>query len=313
MTWWVSTLRLASILAALGLVTTRVGLVLHEWAGHGGVAALCGGTIEKVRLFWFAGGWIHYDLPKDASMAAHVASTMGGIGLELVLGMIVWVALARRTGLVARLVRACGAAFVIHAAWYLSVGTYHGFGDGSLVRAVAGDTKRLVIALPAGAVVLAMSYFGARQIMGVLAGSIVAPRRWAGLVIAVLIAAGFQGALVVGEMSVRRDESYQVAMRPEREWRADYDLRKWEAEQKKRGVQIDTATRAARAAEFEAKHRELPYGWILGALTVAAIVAGTRRSRIAEDVVFSPRFVLTASTMAVASVALVIAIDRAFA
>jgi hypothetical protein len=172
MTWWVSTLRLASILAALGLVTTRVGLVLHEWAGHGGVAALNGATIEKVRLFWFGGGWIDYDLPKDASLAAHVASTMGGIGIEIVLGMIVWCALWRRTSLVAKLVRACAAAFVIHAAWYLAVGTYHGFGDGTIVRFVAGDTKRYLIALPAGAVVLAMTYFGARQIMGVLASTI---------------------------------------------------------------------------------------------------------------------------------------------
>src|SRR6188768_3869628 len=128
MTWWVSTLRLASILAGLGLITTRLGLVLHEWAGHGGVAAACGGTIGQVRLFWFGGGWIHYDLPKDASLAAHVASTMGGIGIELVLGMILWIALARRTSLLAKLVRACAAAVVIHAAWYLSVGTYHGFG-----------------------------------------------------------------------------------------------------------------------------------------------------------------------------------------
>lgn len=312
MTWWVSTLRLASILAALGLVTTRIGLVLHEWAGHGGVAVACGGTIERVRLFWFAGGWIHYDLPKDASLAAHVASTMGGIGLELVLGTIVWFVLARRKGLVVQVVRACAAAFVIHAAWYLSVGTYHGFGDGTIVRFVAGDTKRYLIALPAGAVVIAMCYFGARQIMGVLAGSL-PTRRWTGLVVAVLIAAGFQGALVMGEMSVRRDENYAVAMQPERERRAEYELMKWVAQQKKLGVQVDAAARDARAAELKKKHRELPYGWILGTLSVVAIVAGTRRSKIAEDVVFSPRFVLTASTLAVASVALVIAIDAAFA
>ena len=62
-------LRLAGLLAAVALATTRIGLLVHELLGHGGAALVVGGDITAVRLHWYGGGWIRYDLPSPTSMA----------------------------------------------------------------------------------------------------------------------------------------------------------------------------------------------------------------------------------------------------
>src|SRR5688572_21433628 len=77
-TFGVAVARLACILAGVGLATTRIGLVLHELLGHGAVAMACGGTVLDVRLFWFAGGWIRYDLPEPRSLTTMLVISLGG-------------------------------------------------------------------------------------------------------------------------------------------------------------------------------------------------------------------------------------------
>src|SRR5438128_688344 len=121
--WWLCTARLACLLAGLGLSATRLGLIAHEFAGHGGVAVACGGTVTHVELFWFAGGWIHYDLPA-ISLGQAFAISAGGIAIEAVIAAGLWLALARRAGLGARLVRGLAIAIALHAMWYLAAGTY---------------------------------------------------------------------------------------------------------------------------------------------------------------------------------------------
>jgi hypothetical protein len=314
MSWWGQMARLACVLAGVGLSTTRLGLIVHELVGHGGVAIACGGTVTEVRLFWFAGGWIHFELPRPYSMTSRVLADIGGIGIEFVIGLAVWFALARRESLVAKIVRATGAAIVIHAAWYLAVGTYHGFGDGALIRYVAGD-GRYAIAIGGGIVVLAFAYFGARSIFGVFAATISGGRRArvGGVLVAVLLAGGLQGALIVGEMHVRRDQEYGAVMRTERDRVVAREVAQWEREQKQRGAAIDEAQRRARELALAKQHRELPFGYILGALTVLAILAGAWRARPGTHDALPPRLVWTTATIAVGSIALVIAIDAAFA
>jgi hypothetical protein len=314
MTWWVQTARLASILAGVGLATTRLGLIAHELVGHGGTAIAFGGEVERVQLFWFAGGWIDYDLPKPYSLTASLATSLGGIALELVVGLAVWLAFARRESLVGKLARATGGAIVIHAMWYLAIGTYHGFGDGALLRWWAGD-QRYVIAVVAGAVVLAFAFFTTRAIWGVLSATIPGGRRAqiAGVVLAAVVAGGVQIALATGELRVRRDDKYGAVMQPERERVVAREMKQWEREQKQRGVEIDAAARKAREAALAAKHRELPFGVILGVLTFVAICVGAWRTRPGKERELPPRLVVVVATIAAGSVALVIAIDLLFA
>jgi len=66
------TFRLAALLACVALATSRLGLIGHELVGHGGVALAAGATDLEVQLFWFAGGWIRYQLA-ESSLAASLA------------------------------------------------------------------------------------------------------------------------------------------------------------------------------------------------------------------------------------------------
>ena len=102
--------RLTVLVTCIALATTRLGLLAHELLGHGGTAVALGGTVDQVRLFWFAGGWIHYTLP-EPSLAAAVAIAMGGIAVELVCGLALCIAVRGAT-FGRQLVRAAGVALI---------------------------------------------------------------------------------------------------------------------------------------------------------------------------------------------------------
>lgn len=311
--WSAATARLALVLAGIGLVTTRLGLIAHEFVGHGAAALAVGGSVEKVRLFWFAGGWIDYDLPRPVSLASRVFVSLGGIALELVVGLALWLALANRRSLAGRITRATGAAIAIHAAWYLAVGTYHGFGDGAIVRFAAGD-GRYAIAIVAGVAVLVLGFIAARAIIGVLAATIPGGKRaqLAGLALAAVVAGGVQAGLALGEVRMREDRVYGTVMQPERERVTAQQLARWEREQQRRGAAIDAAARRARAAELAANNRELPFAAILGVLTGIAILLGAWRARPGDTTTLPPALVYEVAAFAVGSIALVIAIDAVF-
>ncbi|HUJ58554.1 MAG TPA: hypothetical protein VLX92_08680, partial [Kofleriaceae bacterium] len=145
-------MRLAGLLASVALATSRFGLVAHELVGHGGVALAVGARVTQVQLFWFAGGWIRYELP-DAQLAAQLAIAMAGIAIETIAGLALRLAV-RGDGLGRRIARAIGLALVVHAAWYLANGAFSGFGDGVLLYRVLGGW-RIPVAIAAGAVACA--------------------------------------------------------------------------------------------------------------------------------------------------------------
>jgi hypothetical protein len=309
-TWPAAVARLTCILAGVGLVTTRLGLIAHELIGHGATAIALGGEIVTARLYWFGGGWIRYEMPDPISYSKRLAVSLGGIAFELVVGMAMWIALARRTSLVGKILRAVGAALALHALWYLAVGTYHGYGDGQLLRWLTED-GHYAIAIIAGAALCVLAFFAARAILGVLAATL-PTRRVAGMLIAIVVAAGFQGALLIVEMEMRPDPSYMAIMATEGKRVVQRELSEWEKEQRERGIAIDEAARRARERAIAAQHRELPFLWILGACALLAIAAGWWRSKDQKFESIPPRLVYTISAMAVGSVALVIAIDALF-
>src|SRR5579884_945516 len=112
-----ATARLSVVLACVALATSRLGLVLHELGGHGGMALALGGSITEVKLFWFAGGWIRYRV--DTGATGLLAIACGGMAIETVLGLALWLGV-RGTTLGSRLVRAAGGAVLVHASWYFA-------------------------------------------------------------------------------------------------------------------------------------------------------------------------------------------------
>jgi len=307
-------LRLAGLLVGVGLATSRLGLVAHELVGHGAVARALGGQIEEVRLFWFAGGWIRYRLADpDPGGAAAIAVAGGGIAVEAVIGAALWIALARRTGLAARLVRGVGAALAIHAAWYLAAGTWHGFGDGALLRRALGEA-RIPVAIAAGAVAVAMSYLGARAVLGVIAALVPGGRaaRIGGAAAAIVLAGALQIGLAAGEVRLRRDATYGRIMQRESDRLVERELAEWQRRLRERGIDPGADERRRRARELAEQHRELPFAHALGALTLIALAAGARRARPGPAAAAVGRLLGVACAAAAGSVALVIALDAMF-
>ena len=302
-------LRLAGLLTALGLVTSRLGLVAHELVGHGATAVALGGRVLEVRLFWFAGGWIRYRL-EDASDGAAIAVVSGGIAVELVIGATLWLALWRRASTAARLLRGIGAALVVHAAWYLAAGTWHGFGDGVILRRELGAAQ-VPVALAAGAVAIAMAYLGARAVLGLLAAMVPGGRaaRIGGAAAAIVLAGGLQLMLAAGEVELRRDETYGRIMRRERDRLVERELAEWQRGLRERGLEASRDDARRRARELEEQHRELPFAHVLGALTLIAIGAGAWRSRAEPAAPVRGRLLGGTAAAAAASVLLVIALD----
>jgi hypothetical protein len=301
-------LRLAVLLAGIALATSRIGLIGHELVGHGGMAVAVGATVIDVELFWFAGGWIRYQMA-EPSLPAALAIAMAGIGLELLVGLMLW-NLVRGDTLGRRLVRGVGAALVVHATWYLATGAFHGFGDGLVLYRALGDA-RTAVAIAAGAITCGAAYLAAKHVLGVLAATLRgSPRvRVLGVIVAALLAGGLHAALAYGELELRRDPTYRATMMHQRDRDIAIDLAKWQRERAAQGVAVDDAARRAERVRLAGKHGTFPFVWLLAATTVGAVIAGAVRARKIDDQRIESRLLVVALAVAVAAICAVIGID----
>jgi hypothetical protein len=301
-------LRLAALLAAIALATSRIGLIGHELVGHGGVALACGARIVDVQLFWFAGGWIRYQL-SDPGLFAVLAIAMAGIGLELVVGVALW-SLVRGANLGRRLVRGIGAGLVIHASWYLATGAFHGFGDGLVLYRALGDA-RVPVAIVAGLVTCGVAYVAARNVLGTLAATLrgSTKARVLGVIVAAVLAAGLHAGLAAGELWLRRDPTYTATMQHQRDRDIALELARWQRERASRGISIDEGARRSEQVRLAAKHKTFPFVWLLAVATVASVVAGAVRARKAPDERIGNRLLAITVAVAVAAICAVIVLD----
>jgi len=297
--------RLATLLAFVALATSRLGLVGHELIGHGGMARLCGLRIDDVQLFWFAGGWIRYHLAGESSLASAIAVSLAGIALELVVGTALCM-LVRRPTLGGRLVRGIGIALVVHASWYLAAGTFHGFGDGIVLYRVLG-AWRVLIAVAAGLITCAATFFGARMLLGVLIATLPGSRRarMIGVLLAVLFAGGLHAGLAAGELALRRDDTYGQLMQHERERKIAIAMQRWQQEH----ADVSATDMRAERARLERANRTFPFVWLLAAATLAAAIAGAWRARSYPDQRISNRLVAIFGAVAAGAICIVVAID----
>ena len=301
------TMRLAGLLLAVALATSRLGLLAHELVGHGGTALAVGGQVTDVQLFWFAGGWIRYHFAAPPSTAALLAISMGGVAIEAIAGVLLWT-LVRGDGLGRRLIRGVGAALVVHATWYFATGAWHGYGDGQLLHHLLGSA-RYPVAIFAGLITCGCAFAGARAIVGPLAGTQHA-HRLAGLAIAAILAGGIHAGLAIAEIRIRGDVTYKEIMAPERERVVERDLEKWAAYERAHGGEVTDAKRAQQQHQLEQLHRDFPFAWLLGICVAIALLVGARRS-FSSIRAFSidRRLLARAATCAGIAVAAVIAID----
>jgi hypothetical protein len=310
-------LRLAGLLACIALATSRIGLIGHELVGHGGVALLAGAEVTEVVLFWFAGGWIRYSVPEPTT-ASILAIAMAGIALELVVGGALW-GFVRGDSLGRRIVRGVGTGLVVHATWYLATGAFHGFGDGLALYRWLGDA-RVPVAIVAGLATCLATYLGARAITGPLVRTLPGPataagsavpdrvgrRRAIGFAVAVLLAGGLHAGLTIGELRLRRDDTYAKVMQTERDRRVAREMAAWERERAARGDLPTPESRRVERVRLERKHRSFPFVFVLGGATLVSLIAGIARTRPGADERISRGLLARSLLVAVVSICAVI-------
>jgi hypothetical protein len=278
--------------------------VIHEFAGHGGAAGALGGHVNGVRLFLFGGGWVSYQLPGNPADpgAADVAVTLAGIATEWIAAAILLVLARRRTGLARLAMIGAAAGFAIHGGMYLSIGTYYGQGDGTLVHRLLGAWRPIVWA-PAGALCVAVAWLGARAVAPLLRAR--APGRQLAVIAAALVLGGAANVgLLLGERALRTDATYTAIMKTEGQRTVERDVAVAEAAHAT-PAQVDDVRRAS-----EQRNRPFPFAPILIALVAIAAFAAFVTSRpAAAPAPLAWREVAPFAAIAAAGVALVALID----
>lgn len=208
--------RLSVLLFLVGLTASRLGLLLHELAGHAGIARILGCRLDGVRLFSFGGGYVEYACPSQP-LAATLAIDLAGIALELAAGALLLGAARAREGLLGLFLAGAGLLFVLHAIFYAITGIHYGVGDGRQLHLLLGERRAVPLAIGTG-VLFAASFSCARLVARRLAADVSgrdAKRRVATLAIAALAAAALHGALLLAEQYVVADTAYAASFTPE--------------------------------------------------------------------------------------------------
>lgn len=231
--FWRVSGKLALLFLALGLITSRLSLILHEFVGHGLVAVLQGGVVTDFQLYLFGGGWIRYQLPQITALQEQLIS-LGGIALELLVGAVLLLLSRRlrRPGLLWFGLVSFGFCNVIHGLIYLVDGTHYGFGDGHGLHVLLAQRRWLVVLPGSILLVLASGYF-AQQLTGTVSiwSRLDPSRAVVALLIGVTLALSAHGALMLAERALRRDQDARryarmMAVHKGVRWRIEAELRK---------------------------------------------------------------------------------------
>ena len=302
--------RLVALLFVLGLLASRAGVVLHELAGHYGVARLFGCSLSELRLFLFGGGFVDYACP-PLTPAQHLATDLGGIAVQLAAGVALALGAARLRGGVAALVAASAAAlFVLHGLFYLVTGVHYGVGDGRSLHVGLGAARRLPVAI-GSALLVALGFFAARGLGRRLAAWVPTGRtsgRLAWIGAAVLLAAGLHAAAFAAEQRVLADATYAETFRPQATVEVEQTLSRLERERPLPPAEIAAARR-----RLEAQSAPFPLRPLLVVALGAAVLAGLATSlRGDTGMTLQPvRDALPAAiALCVAAQLVVIALDR---
>jgi hypothetical protein len=273
-------LRLVALSACLGLLWSRVTLVLHELVGHAMTASLFGAHITGYHLFVFAGGRVSYRFP-DERPGPRLVTSLGGIALELLVAALA-LALARRARRPALRFALASLAVIdgTHAAVYLARGTHYGYGDGALLAEALGPASRFVLVLGACGVSVACTAVLGREIGRLAAGWVGGtPRRVVGsMLLAALASLAAHGALVWVELRVFPDARYAAVMQDAATTRARDELARRLLEARRRGEPMPSDEERRRMLEALARaKRPWPLDPPLALAVLTGVFVGLRR------------------------------------
>ncbi len=275
----------------------RIGLILHEFAGHALAWRLMGGKLSGFRLFLFGGGRVQFRYTDDISnlsVVQELTVQLSGIAVELAVGIILTIlAIILRPGRAFRalLVSAAGV-LIVHALFYLTVGVYYGSGDGRLIFTLLQGGVRQTFFLLTFGMTIAAAFFISYQFSPMVKSWIKAGfsrKSTSTIILCGCIAVLFHAMLTYGERIVIKDTIYARAKMSENDRLKKAELSKFIADYvKKHGRQPDKEQLRNLAGELKKKYWQFPLNIFLVLGIVTASFFGYFRSKQNEYLDSSP-------------------------
>jgi len=288
--------RLTLLAFLVGLVATRLGLVLHEFLGHAATAAAVGCDIDGYYVFWFGGGYVRYSRAEAFSLGESLFVALGGLALEIIIGVIclLWARKLKAGSVWQITVLGFGVGHLLHSLHYMAGGSYHGYGDPWIVYRELGES-RVYLSVALAVVMCALGFVLARHLAGFLRGGLAGHGKHSQLAIivaAVVTAGGMHAGLAFGEQALAPNRTYKATFKSMSQRKVDHGVRRYRVMVKrKRGKGPTKAEVAAMRRRLAKKHKTFPFALVMSVCLVISVIGGVffaRASAVTEASLPSP-------------------------
>ena len=276
-------IRLSLFFFLLLFLSGRIGLLLHEFAGHALIWRFLGGELTEFKLFMFGGGRVHYgwtSATQNLSVFSTAILQLSGIVVELIAGCLfaVLAILSAASRAAKALFSAASSLLIVHALFYLLICTYYGYGDGEfLFDTFKGNYRHgflfLSFCLTVGAAFFVSYAFSPFTRSWVV--DFANKKRDVLIVFAAMAAVLLHGALAVGEQIVVKDHVYAEIKTSKNVRLMEKEFREFiAAYTEKHGRGPDPKEAAVVADKLKQKYRQFPIEIPLGLAVLIALMAG---------------------------------------
>lgn len=285
-------IKLSLFLFWLLFLSGRIGLFLHEFAGHALFCRLMGGRLAEFSLFVFGGGRVHCSHAPSTvnlSVSSLLAVDLSGMAVELAVGVLLAILsiIVNTSQLIRALLASASSVLIVHSLFYLTICAYYGSGDGTLLFAILqGFIRQLFLSLIFGLTVAGAFLVSYAFSPIVRSWAIDYPLKKGFLTIlgCALGAAMLHGALTVGEQIVIQDKVYDEIKTSQNVKLKEEELSGYIAGYtQEHGRAPDQELMAMVDNELERKYWQFPIEIPLGIAIVAAFVAGFFFSKRRDD------------------------------
>lgn len=261
----------------------RIGLFLHEFAGHALVWRLLGGKLAGFSLFLFGGGIVHFDSSPasvDLSISSLLVVDLSGMGIELLTGALLAVLaiLLNINRTMKALLVSASSVLIVHSLFYLVLCAYYGSGDGRLLSSLLHGTIRQAFLFVAFGLTIAGSFVVSYTFSPAVRSWVIGcsfKKRILVIGLSVFCAGLLHATLTVGERTMVKDKKYEGMKTSQNDRFKEEELSKFiTAYMKEHGREPDEEQIALVENELEKKYHQFPIEIPLGIAIATAFIAG---------------------------------------
>ena len=308
-------LKLSLFLFFLLFLSGRIGLLIHEFAGHALSWQLLGGKLESFKLFLFGGGRVHFGWTAKVDTLRPVSFLfvkLSGVISEFLIGsLLAFMAIAFKTNrLTNALLSVTSGVLIVHSFFYLLIGAYDGSGDGGIIfNTLHGNARHAFL------IVTFLFTVGGAFLVSFLFSPVV--KSWTKnshskhplflIVLSVSVAVILHGTLTVVEQTMFKDSVYAEMKTSANDRLMEKSLSEFiETFAEKHGRTATPEEIDAARKELEMKYRqfnlEIPAGVaVFVAFLAGYLLSGNRKHNGSNPVTWKDNYILGSASLITAA------------